>query len=107
VLPASSDYPGLGVYAVRDRSAHTLNLLVINKHPTATLDVNIAVRGFPPAPTADVFSYGIPQDEAARTGVGSADVARSRAPIHGSTFRWSSAPYSATVIRLGPSNDHQ
>jgi alpha-L-arabinofuranosidase len=81
-------------------------LLVINKHPTATLDVNIAVRGFRPARSAEVFSYGIPQDEAARTGTGSADVARSTATIRGSTFTWRPAPYSATVIRLSPADHH-
>ena len=106
VVAAASDYTGLGVYAVRDRRTHTLRLLVINKHPTATLDVNIAVNGFRPARSVEVFSYGIPQDEAARTGTGSADVARSTATIHGSTFTWRPAPYSATVIRLGRADDH-
>jgi len=100
VITAASDYNGLGVYAVRDPRSQTLNLLLINKHPTAALNVNIAVRGFKVGRPADVFSYGIPQDDAARTATGSADVARSTATIHGSTFTWSPAPYSATVIRL-------
>ena len=100
VIAAASDYTGVGVYAVRDHRAHTLNLLLINKHPTATLDVNIAIRGFRPARTAEVFSYGIAQDEAARTGTGSADVTRSTTAVHGPTFTWRPAPYSATVIRF-------
>ena len=76
MVSAASDYNGLGVYAVRDHHAQTLNLLLINKHPTAALNVNITIRGFKRRASAEVFSYGIPQDEAARTGTGSADVAR-------------------------------
>jgi hypothetical protein len=106
VVAATSDYTGLGIYAVRDRRANTLNLLLINKHPTATLDVNIAVRGFRAAGPAEVFSYGIPQDEAARTGTGSADIARSTTTVHGSTLTWRPDPYSATVIRLARHHDH-
>lgn len=100
LVTATSDYTGLGVYAVRDPRSRTLNLLLINKHPVATLEVGITARGFAPAQSAEVFSYGIPQDEAARTGTGSADVARSVAPIEGATFTWRPAPYSVTVIRL-------
>jgi hypothetical protein len=100
VLTAASDYNGVAAYAVRDPRSHTLNLLLINKHPTTTLNLNIAVHGVTVGQPAEVFSYGIPQDEAARVGFGSADVARSTATISGSTFFWRSAPYSATVIRL-------
>jgi len=53
-----------------------------------------------------VFSYGIPQDEAARTGTGSADIARSTTTVHGSTLTWRPDPYSATVIRLARHHDH-
>jgi len=105
VVAATSDYTGVGIYAVRDRRAHTVNLLLINKHPTATLDVNIAVSGFHASRAVEVFSYGIPQDEAARTGTGSADVARSTAVLRGSTFIWQPAPYSATVIRFAVTDD--
>jgi hypothetical protein len=100
VVAATSDYTGVGIYAVRDRSSHTLNLLVINKHPVATLDVDIAVQGFATGRSAEVFTYGIPQDDAARTGIGSADIAQSHAAIHGQTLRVQPAPYSATVIRI-------
>jgi len=106
VIAATGDYTGLGAYAVRDPRTHGLNLLLINKHPVATLDVKITVKGFHPARPADVFSYGIPQDEAARTGLGSADIARSKTTVHGSTFTWRPAPYSATVIQLTRDHDH-
>jgi alpha-L-arabinofuranosidase len=107
VVTAASDFSGVGVYAVRDRRDHTLNLLLINKHPTAALPVRIAVRDFNVARRAEVFTYGIPQDEAARTGTGSADVARSTAAISGSTFTWTPGPYSATVIRLEQADRHR
>lgn len=51
--------------------------------------------------SADIYSYGIPQDEAARTAVGSADVAQTTATtLTGPTFTFAPAPYSATVIML-------
>ena len=104
VVEASSDYNGLGIYAVRDRHSHNLNLLVINKHPTATLNVKIKVDGFKVGAPAAVFSYGIPQDEAARTGTGSADVAQTTATLAGQTFTFSPAPYSASVIKISRPN---
>jgi alpha-L-arabinofuranosidase len=100
VLQATSDYNGLGAYAVRDLNK-TLHLLIINKHPTATLNASINVEGFNVGrQTSDVYSYGIPQDEAARTGEGSADIAHTTVNLPGKTFTFSPGPYSATVIRI-------
>lgn len=98
VIPASSDFNGLGVYAVRDQGS--LRVLLINKNRTATFDSVVSLDGFSPAPQAQVFRYGIPQDEAARTGTGSADVESSTLAIGGRTFTYSAPPYSATVIQL-------
>jgi alpha-L-arabinofuranosidase len=100
VLGATSDYVGLGAYAVRDHRTHTLNLLLINKHPTDTLNAAVTITGFKAGAMADVYSYGIPQDTAAQTGVGSADVAQSTMALTGNTFTYSPAPYSATIIRI-------
>ncbi|HEU4729783.1 MAG TPA: hypothetical protein VFT22_17930 [Kofleriaceae bacterium] len=101
VLVATSDYAGIAAYAVRDPRSRTVNLLVINKHPTATINLDIAVRGVELGRQAEIFSYGIPQDEAARVGLGSAaDIARTTAALSGSTFTWRPGPYSATVLRL-------
>lgn len=99
VLNATSDYNGLGVYAVRDHNK-TLRILLINKHPTESLNAIISVDGFNVGRVADVYSYGIPQDEAARTGTGSADVAHATTPLGSKTFTFSPAPYSATVISV-------
>lgn len=101
VIEASSDYDRLGVYAVRDLEKRTLSLLVINKHPVRALNASVTIRGFRSGQTAEVYSYGIPQDDAARTGVGSADVAQATSTkLTGATFTFAPDPYSVTVIKL-------
>ncbi len=100
VIDATSDYNGLGIYAVRDHQTKTLNLLVINKHPVAALNTSVTIAGFSVGHSAEVFTYGIPQDDAARTGIGSADVAQSTATLAGRTFTFNPGPYSATVIKI-------
>jgi hypothetical protein len=99
VVQASSDYGSLGVYAVRgeDRS---LRILVINKHPSATLNASISLPALQRGEKAKVFSYGIAQDEAARTGEGSADVQKSTLTLEASTLTFSPEPYSVHVIQL-------
>jgi alpha-N-arabinofuranosidase len=101
VVQASSDYRSLGVYAVtgEDRS---LRILVINKHPSAALNATISLPALKRGEKAKVFSYGIPQDEAARTGEGSADVQQSTLTLQGSTLKFSPGPYSVHVIQLSP-----
>jgi hypothetical protein len=82
-----------------------LNLLVINKNPTTTLAAAITISGWRAAPKAELYSYGIPQDDAARTGSGSADVAHTTASLGGGpVLELSAAPYSATVIQLRPAH---
>jgi hypothetical protein len=100
VVDASSDYDKLGVYAVRDLDKRTLSLLVINKHPVSAVNASVTIDGFQVGQTADVYSYGIPQDEAAHTGVGSTDVAQSTTTLSGPTFTFAPDPYSVTVIKL-------
>ncbi|HEX2853638.1 MAG TPA: immunoglobulin domain-containing protein [Opitutaceae bacterium] len=99
VVRATSSNTLLSVFAVR-RADGSLRLLVLNKDPINTLNATIALTGHTAAPVANVYSYGIPQDEAARTGVGSADVATSTLAVGGATFAASFAPYSATVVSL-------
>ena len=100
VVTASSDYSRLGVYAVRDRRTSTLNLLILNKHPVSAINAYVTVDGFRIGRSAEVYTYGIPQDEAARTGIGSTDVAQTAVTITGPTFTFAPGAYSATVIRL-------
>jgi alpha-L-arabinofuranosidase len=97
VVAAESDHALLGVYAARRRDG-SLALLAINKSPTETLTAAIALTGFAPSATAIVRTYGVPQDDAARTGVGSPDLAESTLAVPGPVLTVAFAPYSATVL---------
>jgi alpha-L-arabinofuranosidase len=99
VVSATSDYPLLAVYSVK-RTNGNLSLLVINKSSASNLTAAINLSGYVPYTNATVYSYGIAQDEAARLGVGSPDIAQtSFAGVHGS-FSATFAPFSATVMVL-------
>jgi alpha-L-arabinofuranosidase len=97
LLPASSDYPLLSVCAARNGNGK-LALLVINKSASTALNANITLSGAAPSSTGNLYSYGIPQDNAAESGTGSADV--SATPVGGlaANFSRSFPPYSASVI---------
>jgi alpha-L-arabinofuranosidase len=97
VISAVSDWPELAAFAAR-RKDGTLTLLVLNKSASASRDASIAVRGWTPAASALLGSYGIPQDEAARTSVGSADVGVSFFGAAAKTFPYTFPPYSATLF---------
>jgi hypothetical protein len=101
IVRAASDHPLLSVYAAL-RADGTMSLLVINKSPRATLDAAFTISGFQPASDAMSYSYGIPQDEAARTGTGSPDIARTSFAGVAGKFPCKFPPYSATVIALSP-----
>ncbi|MGH7941670.1 MAG: alpha-L-arabinofuranosidase [Limisphaerales bacterium] len=66
VLNASSDYLLLSDYAVQ-RTNGALTLLVINKDMTTNFNAQVVLTNYFPAPVATIQSYGIAQDEAART----------------------------------------
>ena len=106
VVQANSDYGSLGVYAVcgEDRS---VRILVINKHPSAAINATISLPALKKGERAKVFSYGIPQDEAAHTGTGSADVQQSTLTLQGSSLTFSPGPYSVHVIQLNPRDRKQ
>ena len=101
IVRAASNHQLLAVYAAR-RSNGSLALLVINKSPTNALTVNCSIANFRPAPTALVYDYGIPQDEAARTGPGLQDIAQTVFSDAAPQFSRVFPPYSATVIALSP-----
>jgi hypothetical protein len=101
VLAAASDYILLSTYAAR-RQNGSLTILTINKDPSNTATGQVSVTGFVPASFGQVYSYGIPQDNAAQSGVGSPDVAQTALSGVGASFSYSFAPYSATVLSLYP-----
>ncbi|MGO8838335.1 MAG: alpha-L-arabinofuranosidase [Limisphaerales bacterium] len=101
VVTVTNDYELLGTYAVR-RTNGSLTMLVVNKSSYASLNAAINLAGYVPSTNATVYSYGIPQDNAARTGIGSMDVAQTNSPVAGTSFNYTFAPYSATVLSLTP-----
>jgi hypothetical protein len=101
VVAATSDYPLLATYAVL-RADGALSLLVINKSSYTNLNVAFNLTGYVPSPGATTWSYGIPQDNAALTGIGSCDIAQGSLSGAAASFNNTFAPYSATVIDLVP-----
>jgi hypothetical protein len=101
ILRATSDNNLLSVYAAR-RADSTLALLIINKSPQTVMNVNLSVSGFQSQSEATTYSYGVPQDEAARTGDGSPDIAQSTFTGASAEFSRQLPPYSANVVVLSP-----
>jgi hypothetical protein len=103
VLTATNDYSLLAAYAVR-RQNGSLTLLAINKDPALTYTGQVAIAGFVPASGGTAFSYGIPQDNAAKTNGPAAaqDIATTSFSGAGTNFHYTFAPYSATVLLLSP-----
>jgi hypothetical protein len=101
VVTVTNDYQLLGSYAVQNTDG-CLTLLLINKSSYASLTAAVNLAGYVPSTNATVYSYGIPQDNAARTGVGSMDIAQTNSPVAGADFSYTFPPYSATVLKLAP-----
>jgi len=101
VLKASSDWGLLSAYAIH-RTNGSLTLMVINKDSTSNLTANIALTNFAPNGAATIYSYGMAQDNAAETGIGSCDVAQTNYNSAATNFSYTFAPYSVTVFAFAP-----
>jgi len=99
VVSATSDYELLSVYSVK-RTNGTLTLLVINKSSSSNLTAAINLSGYLPNTNATVYSYGLPQDTAAETGVGLPDIAQTNLTGVASSFSATFAPFSVSVMVL-------
>ena len=102
IVRAASDFPLLSIYAAR-RADGSLTLLVINKSSTRTVNATIALAGYAPDPYALAYTYGMREDEAARTGAGSPDLTHTSIASAAETFGYAFPAYSVTVIALTPS----
>lgn len=100
-LTTSTNYYELPVYAVLHPNGQ-VSVMVINKTPTSQLASQLTLSGFTPSGTATVWSYGIPQDNAAHTGSGSADVAVSSFDGAKQVLSYTFGPYSITVFTFAP-----
>jgi hypothetical protein len=101
VIAAGSDNSLLSTYAVH-RLNGSLTILAINKDPMNTVTGQVAVVGFSPVSNSVAYFYGMPQDNAAETGIGSPDIAQTSFSIAGTNFSYVFPPYSATVLALSP-----
>jgi hypothetical protein len=103
ILNASSDYSLLAAYAARPASG-AVTLLVLNKDTTTNFNAQIALTGFAPSAAATVRSYGIPQDEAARTNAALQvrDIALTNFATAGTNFAFDFPALSQTLITLAP-----
>ncbi len=104
ILSASSDYLLLSAYAAR-RASGAVTLLVLNKDTVTNLNAQIALNGFVPNSAAAIRSYGIPQDEAARTNGAfqAQDIALTNFAGAGTNFNYNFPPLSLTLLSLAPS----
>ena len=105
VVTATSDSKWLSAYAVQ-RANGQLTMLVVNKSCAASLNTSVNLAGFVPAGTAAIYSYGIPQDQAAfLNGTAAAiDIATTNFSVGGSSFSTTFLPYSASVLQFTPAN---
>ena len=104
VVPATSNYGDLDVYAVKESNGH-LDLLVINTNPAASLTDQFNVTGFQANGAAQVWQYGETQDTAqSHSTNGASALANSTATLNmsGSSFSYTFSAYSMTVLDLAP-----
>jgi hypothetical protein len=103
ILSAASDYPLLAAYAARQADG-AVSLLVLNKDTTTNFNAQISLTGFVPSPAATLRSFGIPQDDAARTNGPTAaqDIATNTFPSADAAFDYVFPPLSMTLFTLAP-----
>jgi hypothetical protein len=101
VLATTSSYSLLSAYGVQ-RTNGALTLLVINKDPESNFTAQISLKGYTPSPSAIMYSYGMPQDNAAEAGSELCDIATNAFPGATSNFTCTFAPYSLTVFSMPP-----
>jgi len=107
ILSASSDYELLATYAAR-RASGAISLLVLNKDTITPFNAQIALSGFIPSADATLRTYGIPQDEAARTNapIQAQDIAMTSFPAASAGFDYSFPALSLTLFTFAPEAPH-
>jgi alpha-L-arabinofuranosidase len=104
-VSAVTDVSGESVYAVKQADGD-VDLLVINKSPTASLTDQFDLSDFDPSNSAQIWQYGQAQDTAqSQSADGASALANFTATLSltGSNFIYTFPAYSMTVIELNPS----
>lgn len=91
MVPISCSSTLLGVHAVR-QSSGSLALLLVNKDPSNSCSVSVNLTGFYPASTATVAIYG----------EGSTALYTSTINDASTSFKYTAAPYSMSLLLLSP-----
>lgn len=99
IIKTTSNYAMVSAYGAKKVDGK-LSLLIINKSPNNTFQTDINLVGYSPSGNAIVYSYGIPQDLAAKTLTGSSDINQDEISNLDPSFTIKIAPYSARVILL-------
>lgn len=102
-LNAASDYAWLSAYAARGANG-VVTLLLLNKFSVTNLNAQVALNGFTPTALAAARSFGIPNDEAARTNGPAAaqDITTNYIANAGTNFSFVCAPLSLNLLTLAP-----
>ena len=101
IVRVTSDYSQLAAYAAFHANGAAA-LLVLNKSASNNFTGNINLTGYAPNTNALVYSYGVPQDNAAQSGIGSPDIAQTGFSGAATNFSFAFPAYSATVVLLSP-----
>jgi len=103
ILNTGPGYPFLDVFAATSTNG-VLKVLVISKDRTNTFTRQVILAGFSPDSAATVYSYGMPQDDAAQTNAPLAmqDITTNEMTVARGGFQYSFPPYSLTLFTLTP-----
>jgi hypothetical protein len=103
ILSAASDYNWLTAHAAR-RANGSIALLVLNKSLVTNLNAQIVLNGFTPATVATIRSFGISNDEAARTNGPAAaqDITTNSIVNASANFSYTFPRLSMTLLMLTP-----
>ncbi|AIE84026.1 fibronectin type III domain-containing protein [Fimbriimonas ginsengisoli] len=98
VVDMSSEYSLVSAYAVK-RPDNSYSVMVINKSRDKSLPGEIQIPGAPSVLSGRYYSFGITQDEAARTGTGPTDIIAGKMAM-GPDFTYTFPRYSVTVFNI-------
>jgi hypothetical protein len=103
LVASSSDYAWLSIYAAQQASG-ALSLLVLNKDTTTRFNAQVALTDYSPSASATARSFGIPQDQAARTNGPAAaqDLATNVFTGAATSFSYTFPALSMTLFTLAP-----
>ncbi len=93
MVAAASDQALVTAHAVRQANGN-LALMLVNKSPDTTYDVNVALSGYSPASTATIYAYGRQSGTISTRSVSGV----------GNAFTQNIPPYSLTTVVMTPSS---